>query len=137
MNRSHFFAMALFAASLAAGPVLAQQNPALITGKQGYVTLKKDTKFGDTVLKSGTYLVQHEMNGGKHVLTFWQMGDPSLAQEYSDLAFVGEPVSVPCELETLSGRVKHTVVATIPDGTLSRIEKVEIKGETVAHAFGS
>jgi hypothetical protein len=135
MKRSIFFAFALFTA-LAVGPAYAQQTSPLIMGKQGYVTLKADTKFGDTVLKRGTYLVQHETSNGRHVLTFWQMGDPSLAQEYSDQAFVGEPVSVPCSLETLGGRVKHTEVETVPDGALSRVEKVEIKGETVAHAFG-
>ncbi len=45
------------------------------------------------------------------------------------------PVSVPRELERLPARVKHTVVATVQDGTVSRIEKVEIKGENVAHTF--
>jgi|GEM_PF-1820330 len=136
MKRSTLFAFALFSA-LAVGPAQAQQAAPQVTGKQGYVTLKSDTKFGDTVLKRGTYLIQHEMTNGRHVLTFWQLGDPSLAQEYSDQAFIGAPVSEPCSLETLSGRVKHTEVETVPDGTLGRIEKVEIKGETVAHTFGS
>jgi hypothetical protein len=98
MNRSHFLALGLFLA-LAAASAFAQQNPALITGKQGFLRLKADIKFGDTVLKPGTYIVQHEIQGGRHVLTFWQMGDPSLAQEYSDEALVGEPVGVPCNLE--------------------------------------
>lgn len=136
MKRSAFFTFALFTA-LAVGPAYAQQTSPVITGKQGYVTLKADTKFGDAVLKPGTYLIQHEASSGRHVLTFWRMGDPSLAQEYSDQAFIGAPVSVPCTMERLNARVKHTEVETVPDGTLSRVEKVEIKGETVAHAFGS
>lgn len=136
MKRSVITAFALFAA-LSVGPAYAQEASPLITGKQGYVTLKSDTKFGGTVLKRGSYLIQHQISNGRHVLTFWQMGDPSLAQEYSDQAFVGEPVSVPCSLETLNGRVKHTGVETVSDGTLSRLQKVEIKGETVGHAFGS
>jgi hypothetical protein len=52
MKSGHFFALALFAA-MAVVPAFAQQDPTLITGKQGYVTLKSDTKFGDTVLKPG------------------------------------------------------------------------------------
>lgn len=136
MKRSPFVVLGLFAA-LAVGSAYAQQDPTLITGKQGYVTLKADTKFGDTVLKAGTYIVQHEMQGKTHVLTFLQLGDPNLALQYSDLAFVGEPVSMPCNLEPLSARVKHTQVTTVADGKISRIEKVEIKGENVAHTFGS
>jgi len=132
MKSGHFFAVALLAA-MAIGPAVAQQDPTLITGKQGYVTLKTNTNFGDTVLKPGIYLVQHEMSGGRHVLTFWQMGDPSLALQYSDLAFVGEPVSVPCRLESLPARVKHTDVTTSHDDKLVRVVKVEIKGENVVH----
>jgi hypothetical protein len=132
MNRSHFFALPLFTA-LTAGTVFAQQDPMQVTGKQGFVTLKADTKVGDAVLKPGTYIVEHEMTGKTHVLTFWKMGDPSLAQEYSDEALVGEPVSVACKLESLPSRVKHTEVATAQDDKLARVVKVEIKGENVAH----
>ena len=132
MKSAHFLAVALFAA-MAVGPAFAQQDPTLTTGKQDYLTLKTGTKFGDTVLKPGIYLVQHEMSGGRHVLTFWQMGDPSLALQYSDRAFVGEPVSVPCQLETLPARVKHTGVTTSDDNKLARVVKVEIKGENVVH----
>jgi len=132
MKSAHFLAVALFAA-MAVGPAFAQQDPTLTTGKQDYLTLKTGTKFGDTVLKPGIYLVQHEMSGGRHVLTFWQMGDPSLAFQYSDRAFVGEPVSVACQLETLPARVKHTGVTTSDDNKLARVVKVEIKGENVVH----
>ncbi len=134
MNRSHFIALALFAA-LTAGAVFAQPNPMELTGKQGFVTLKADTRFGNMVLKPGIYLIQHEMTRGTHVVTFWEMGDPNLALQYSDEAFVGDPVSVPCKLETLPARVKHTEVTTTHDGTLARVVKVEIKGENVAHEF--
>ena len=132
MKSAHFLALALFAA-MAVGPAFAQQDPTLINGKQGYVTLKTDTKFGDTVLKPGIYLVQHEMSGGRHVLTFWQKGDPNLAQEYSDLAFVGEPVSVPCRLDMLPARVKHTGITTSDDDKLVSVVKVEIRGENIVH----
>jgi hypothetical protein len=62
MKSGHFFAVALFAA-MAVGPAFAQQDPTLITGKQGYVILKTDTKFGDTILKPGIYLVENEISG--------------------------------------------------------------------------
>jgi hypothetical protein len=63
------------------------------------------------------------------------MGDPNLAQEYSYLAFVGEPVSVPCRLESLPARVKHTGISTSDDDKLVRVVKVEIKGENILHEF--
>ena len=73
------------------------------------------------------------MSGGRHVLTFWQKGDPNLAQEYSDLAFVGEPVSVPCRLDMLPARVKHTGITTSDDDKLVSVVKVEIRGENIVH----
>jgi hypothetical protein len=106
-----------------------------ITGKQASVTLKSTTEFGKTVLKPGTYYVEHEIRGSGHVFTFWQAGDPNLALQYSDESLIGQPVSVPCQLEALSGRVKHTKLTMVPDGALSRVVKIEIKGEDVAHTF--
>lgn len=153
MKRSILIALALLAV-LAAVPALAQQNPSnthsfavtstttapsapsvQIVGKQGWVTLKSDTKFGDAVLKPGTYYVEHEMSGLSHVFTFQQVGDPDLALQYSDESLIGRPVSVPCNLETLPARVKHTKLITVPDGTLTRVVEIEIKGENVAHTF--
>jgi hypothetical protein len=124
--------VALFAA-MALGPAFAQQDPTLITGKTGLRDLTGRHQVRRDRAEAGIYLVQHEMSGGRHVLTFWQMGDPNLAHGYSDLAFVGEPVSVPCRLETLPARVKHTDVTTSDDNKLARVVKVEIKGENVVH----
>ncbi len=106
-----------------------------VIGKQGWVTIRSATKFGDTVLKPGTYSIEHERVGGTHLVTLQQLGDPNLALQYSDQAFVSQPVSAPCELEKLPGRAKKTVVTVVPDGTGQRITKIEIKGETVAHEF--
>lgn len=152
MNRPILFALALFSI-LTVGNALAQQNPsdnpllpdaavtappapaAEITGKQGWITLKSDTRFGNTVLKPGTYYVQHQMIAGSHELSFQQMGDPDLALQYSDEGTVGEPVSARCQIENLSARVKRTTIATVPDGTGRRTIKIEIKGENVAHTL--
>ena len=152
MKRSILIHLALLGA-LSAAPAFAQQNPsdnpllpavtapvssapsAQITGKQGWITLKSPTEFGDTVLKPGTYYVEHEIQGSGHVLTFQQVGDPDLALQNSDQSLVGQPVSAPCHLETLSARVKHTKLTTVPDGALSRVLSIQIKGENVAHTF--
>ena len=130
-----WISLALTTAAVApsAGVFAASNSNKLVIGKQGWVTIKSATKFGGTVLKPGTYSIEHERVGGTHLVTLQQLGDPNLALQYSDQAFVGQPVSVPCELETLPARVKKTVVTIVPDGTGQRITKIEIKGENVAH----
>lgn len=126
-------AVATVVAAPSAGVFAAPHSNTPVIGKQGWVTIKSATKFGDTVLKPGTYSIEHERVGGTHVVTLQQLGDPSLALQYSDQTFIGQPVSVPCELETLPARAKKTVVTIVPDGTGQRITKIEIKGENVAH----
>jgi hypothetical protein len=100
-----------------------------ITGKQAWIALQEDTLVGDIVLKSGAYQIGHELRGGTHVFTFRMIGDTDLG------TFVGQPVSVPCRLETLSAHVKHTRLTRIPDGTRRRLVRIEIRGENVAHSF--
>lgn len=105
-------------------------------GKQGDIYMSRVTKIGDLTLKPGHYEIQHETaNGTQHAFSFQQLGDPDLALQYSDEATIGEPAMVSCTLETLTARVKHTRVTTVPDGNERRITRVEIKGENVAHVF--
>lgn len=121
---------------LNAALAFAASQSATKIGKQGDIWLSRETKIGDLTLKAGHYQVQHETaNGAQHVLSFQQLGDPDLALQNSDMAFVGEPAVVSCTLETLDARAKHTRVTTVPDGNERRITRVEIKGETVAHVF--
>ena len=118
-----------------AGVFAAPNRNGPVVGKQGWITIKTTTKFGDALLKPSTYSIQHEAVGRTHVVTAQQLGDPDLALQYSDRAFVGQPVSVPCQMETLPARAKKTVVTVVPDGDGQRIARVEIKGENVVHEF--
>lgn len=143
MNKAKYFGAVLAMVFAFGGASYAQSkqakagNTGYVVGKQGFVTLKADTDFGKTILKPGNYIVYYDATDGAHVLTFWRMGDPMLALQYSDEALVGKPVSVPCKLERLGARAKHTEVITASSGAISRIEKVEIKGENVAHTFAA
>lgn len=100
-----------------------------ITGKQAWVALQEETLVGDVVLKSGAYQIGYELQGGTHGFTFRMIGDTDLG------TFVGQPVTVPCRLEALPARVKHTRLTRIPDGARRRLVRIEIKGENVAHTF--
>jgi hypothetical protein len=151
MKRSILFAL-ISVTVVTAITAVAQQNPSdnpllstaatapatpdvRVVGKQGWITLKADTKFGDTLLKAGVYYVQHEVSAGSHGVAFQRVGDPVLALQYSDEGTVGPPVTAQCRLESLPARVKRTTITTVPDGIMHRIAKIEIKGENVAHIF--
>lgn len=149
MKPSILFALIL-ATALAAITAFAQQNPSdnplpstaaavptapdvQVVGKQGWITLKADTKFGDKLLKAGVYYLQHEVRAGSHGVTFQKVGDPDLALQYSDKGTDGPPVTAQCHLENLPTKAKRTTIGTVPEGTMRRIAKIEIKGENVAH----
>lgn len=135
MKRS--LSRAVFAASLLAitsAVALARQNNP-VTGKEGWVTLTKDTVIGDVVLKPGFYLVADETSGADHRVSFSKAGDPNLALQYSDKAFEGDPVVKSCSIRPQTDIIKKTKIVTVPDGAIQRITQVEIKGENVIHVF--
>ncbi len=55
------------------------------------------------------------------------MGDPDLALQYSDEGTAGPPVTTQCRLESLAAGVKRTTITTVPDGSMRRVAKIEIK----------
>lgn len=116
--------------------VLAAAKPdRQIVGKQGWITLKSETKVGDHALPAGIYYFSHEVRDGSHFMAFQQVGDPDIALQYSDEGTVGPVIRVECRMETLPARVKKTDATSVPDGTERRITRIEIKGENVAHEF--
>jgi hypothetical protein len=121
---------------LSAAIAFGTSEQSIQVGKTGYITLGHDTKIGDLVLKAAQYTIQFEpASGTGHVLAFQLLGDPDLALQYSDLAQVGTPVGVRCQLEKLAAPAKHTRVTITRDGNERRITRVEIKEENVAHVF--
>jgi hypothetical protein len=111
-------------------------NPGVrIVGKQGWITIKSETKVGTQVLTPGEYYFSHEALGKNHYVSFQRVGDAGLAVEYSDEATVGPPIRVACRMETLPDTVKKTLSTAVSDGPEQRITRIEIKGENVSHEF--
>lgn len=130
-SRTIFVAILLAVTSMAA---LARQDSPIV-GKDGWITLTKDTMFGGVLLKPGSYLVADEPAGTNHGVTLWKAGDPDLALQYSDKAFDGDPIFKSCTMQTAPSKFKKTRIVTVSDGGIQRITQVEIKGENVIHVF--
>lgn len=113
---------------------LARQNDS-VTGKEGWVTINRDTMFGDVVLKPGFYLVTDETSGTSHRVSFHKAGDPNLALQYSDKAFEGDPVIRNCSIQAATGIFKKTKIVTVSDGSIQHLTQLQIKGEDVIHVF--
>ena len=97
----------------------------LKAGKKGEVTFDAPTKVGESTLKPGTYTVQHRVEGEQHFVRFEPLG--SSANNGS-----GE---VQCKVEPQAERVPQTAVYTTSTDGGSRVTKVVIEGERVAHVF--
>jgi hypothetical protein len=120
--------------SFAADHQHATAGEKLMIGKQGTVSLSTDTKFGDTVLKPGEYVVQHAVEGEGHIFTFVNVATYTSTQAENPSS-TGNAYAAKCSIEPLQAKVRRTTVTTVPDGAGRRITRIEIKGETVAHVF--
>lgn len=108
---------------------LAKAEKTLKVGKKGDVKFSTETLVGDLRLKPGSYQLQHRMDGSDHFVHFTKMSE---GRPQSAVAQAGE---VKCRLEPLNANAKVTAVYTRPEGSDSRVTKVLIQGENVAHVF--
>lgn len=137
MNRrfllSLFAAMATLLFYTGSAATAAEHEHALKVGKTGEVTFDKETKVGDITLKPGRYKLQHRVEGSDHFVHF---------TEWTKGGYVGasgtpkaHPGEAKCRLEPLSKKVSRTAIYTVDEGAVSRLTKVEVGGENVAHLF--
>lgn len=103
----------------------AEHEHMMKVGKKGEVVFSAPTKVGDLTLKPGTYRVQHRVEGEQHFIRFEALGASGTPG----------PGEVQCKVEPLSKKVSQTAVYTTTEDTGSRVTKVEIGGENVAHVF--
>jgi hypothetical protein len=126
--------------TLAAAAAPAQKEHALKVGKKGEITLTKQTKVGNMVLQPDTYVIQHRVSGDNHFVRFVELkqveAQPINAEQspytYTEADKAGE---LKCRVEPATGPIKETTAYTVIDGGVTRITKVEIKGEDVVHVF--
>ena len=136
MNTRFVLSVLVVAATLlfyAGAAIAAEHEHALKVGKTGEVTFDKETKVGDLAFKPGRYKFQHRVEGSEHFVHFteWTKSYPSRSSGTPK----AHPGEVKCRIEPLSKKVSQTTVYTVDEGTVTRLTKVEVGGENVAHIF--
>ena len=140
-------AVTLFGASVAGATQRAHGTSVLTVGAKGEVTLTTETKVADITLKPGRYYIDHRVEGtvaprrvSGHYIHFTEV-TPELSQrrEAARRAFgesaVAHPGEIECALEALSKKASKTTVFTTTEEGITRITRIEIAGENVAHLF--
>ena len=102
-------------------------------GKKGEILLDRVAKIGDITLKPGKYQVQHRVDGQDHFIQFVAFK----SSHHPLTAWRGTPDigGVKCSLETLPAKASYTRVTIDTTGGESRVIRIEIAGENVAHIF--
>jgi hypothetical protein len=102
------------------------------TGKTGELTLARSAQVGSVVLPAGNYEVRHVTTPTGHFTEFVRVTQWNLGFEgtptYTDREVVAR---VNCTMQALNAKVGKTVIEK--EG--SRIARLEIKNESVAHNF--
>ena len=101
-------------------------------GKTGNLTLAAATQVGNVVLPAGNYEVRHVASPTGHFMEFVRVTEWNLGYEgtptYTDREVVAK---VNCNMQSLNAKAGKTVIEK--EG--SRLARLEIKGENVAHNF--
>jgi hypothetical protein len=136
--------IAAVALLLFVGVAAAQRQPAahmdkLAAGKNGDVTFTTETRLADITLKPGRYFIQHRLDGTAHYVHLTEVTSKlPLKRRASDAIgeeTIAHPGEVECELEPLNKKAGKTSVFTTKENGMSRIVRIEIAGEDVAHIF--
>lgn len=95
-------------------------------GKTIFVTFSSPHKFGGFTLKPGNYQFQHRLIDGEHFMYVTFLNGRKLT-----------PGGARCRIEPLQKKATATEITTVTDGDTSRITRIVISGEAVAHVFDS
>ena len=102
------------------------------TGKTGELTLASSAQVGSVVLPAGNYEVRHVTSPTGHFTEFVRVTQWNLGYEGTPTYTEREVVAkVNCNMQDLNAKVRKTMIEK--EG--SRIARLEIKGENVAHNF--
>jgi hypothetical protein len=104
----------------------------LKVGKKGEITLVRQTKAGDQMLKPGTYVVQHRVSGSDHFVRFVELKRANTRFHPYTERNAGE---TKCRVEPAAAPIKKTMVSIAHENGEDRITQVAIKGEDVVHVF--
>lgn len=120
----------------AAWATAAEQGAAgMQSGKRGKIAVSEVRQAGDLTLQPGVYRVQHRVKGSQHVMEFVRLRDtwgPPVGFVYRGEKYVGD---AKCEVIPLESKVQDSSVTSVENNSTSRIIRIEIRGEKVAHVF--
>ena len=105
-------------------PLLAQDKHEgmMRIGRKGEAKFTSPLRVGETVLKPGTYIFQHKVEGEDHIVIFERAGK--------------EVARVKCTLEPLGQKAQQTALHTrAGDGGETILIAVEVRGENVKHVI--
>lgn len=124
---------------LVAGGTLAvaaghDSHNAVKIGKGATIDIISTTQIGDLVLKPGTYSVKYKSDGDQHSMAIALIRDDATPPWSSASTYkpVGE---VKCHTEAVAQKNPQTLLYSDNSSGATRITKLEVRGETVAHLF--
>jgi hypothetical protein len=116
-------------------PALAQHEDMVRIGKKGVIPFDTPVRVGDTLLKPGSYQIQHVMEGQDHVIVFKKMLDPSPGYGPAT-ASEKETTRMKCRVEPLGEKAKYGLIRFGKNAAGEKtVEEVQILGENVKHVF--
>lgn len=110
----------------------AEQVQAVQLGRKAEITLGSDVQVGSLTLKAGRYVLQHRGVRSVHFLHFTELEKANPYHRITQGA-KAHPGEVRCRLEPLPAKASRTAVYLSSEDGISRVTKVEIAGEYVAH----
>ncbi len=106
-------------------------------GKTGEVTFSNEMRVGDLILRPGRYKFQHRVEGADHFVHFTEVTKGSSYSGSGGGVPKDHPGDVKCALEPLTKRVSQTTVHSTKENGVSRVTRVEVRGENAAHVLPS
>lgn len=108
---------------------------ALKVGKKGEISFDHETQVGGVTLKPGNYIMQHRVEGEDHFIHFTEVTNGIPSSPGTAGVPKAHPGEVKCKLERLQAKSDRTAVYIDNADGVSKVTRVEIAGENVAHLF--
>jgi len=129
--------IAILALLATLGPAFTAEDDLIVlkAGREGHIRLDSTVVAGDLTLRPGNHSVQHRAEGGDNFVRFTRVDWRRSPSDKSRRRVALIEAQVTCEVEKLQKPVESTAFYTRKEGNTTRLTRVEIKSETIAHLF--
>ena len=104
-------------------------------GKKGEIVLSDTTQIGDITLKPGHYRFQHRVAADEHFVKFTELFMRQGRHTTGQTIGAKDTGEIKCTVEPLKEKVTRTAVYIDTAAGVSKITRIEVAGENVAHVF--